>query len=76
MGAVSAVIKAFHFNRFFPILRPILFKLPISLFKRLLPGLANVIEKQNTLHIISLRSLERRHPKDREMRTVFVCSIP
>jgi cytochrome P450 len=71
MGAVSAVIMAFHFNRFFPILRPILFRLPVSLFKRLLPGLANVIEKQNTLQRISVRSLEKRHPKNCEMRTVF-----
>jgi cytochrome P450 len=62
---------AFHFNRFFPILRPIWFKVPVSLFRRLLPGLANVIEKQNTLQRIPLTALEMRHSKNREMRTVF-----
>lgn len=71
MGAVGAVTVAFHFNRFFPILRPILSKIPVSLFKKLLPGVANVIEKQSNLQRMSLSALERRRSKNQEMRTVF-----
>ncbi|KAJ5776433.1 uncharacterized protein N7511_001444 [Penicillium nucicola] len=71
MSAVSAVTITFHFNRFFPILRPIMSKIPISLFKNLLPGLADVIEKQNTLQRMSLGALERRASKTHEMKTVF-----